>query len=106
MPASPDDVVQPDLILPPQSDPFEAIPFGRRQLLSGTNSNALMSYGYGILFLFITFFNACQSRWEWKAIDETVALIAFYAVESLTETPPIHVHTFLSFVLSRPREIP
>lgn len=44
VPASPDDVVQSDLVLPPQPDPFEAIPFGRCQLLSGTNSNAHTSY--------------------------------------------------------------
>lgn len=44
VPASPDDVVQSDLVLPSQPDPFEAIPFGRCQLLSGTNSNAHTSY--------------------------------------------------------------
>lgn len=44
MPASPNDVVQSNLVLPSQSDPFEAIPFRRGQLLSGTNSNAHMSY--------------------------------------------------------------
>lgn len=44
VPASPDDVVQSDLVLPSQPDSFEAIPLGRRQLLSGTNSNAHTSY--------------------------------------------------------------
>lgn len=44
VPASPDDVVQSDLVLPPQPDAFEAIPLGRCQLLSGTNSNAHTSY--------------------------------------------------------------
>lgn len=44
MPASPDHVVQSNLVLPSQSDSFEAIPLWRRQLLSGTNSNAHMSY--------------------------------------------------------------
>jgi len=44
MPAPPDHIVQSNLVLPPQSDSFEAVPFRRCQLLSGTNSNAHMSY--------------------------------------------------------------
>jgi len=44
VPASPDYVVQSDLVLPSQSDAFEAIPLRRCQLLSGTNPNAHMSY--------------------------------------------------------------
>lgn len=40
VPASPNYVVQSDLVLPSKSDAFEAIPFRRCQLLSGTNPNA------------------------------------------------------------------
>lgn len=44
MPAPPDHVVHPDLVLPSQPDPFEPIPLRRCQFLSGTNSNAHTSY--------------------------------------------------------------
>lgn len=60
VPTAPDDVVQPDFVLPSQTDTFEAIPLGRRQLLSETNPNislfshsffSLVCYSRIILFL-------------------------------------------------------
>lgn len=76
MPASPDDVVQPDLVLPSQPDPFEAIPFGRRQLLSGTNSNAHTSYSRCDIKT-TAFVAAIQA--EWRA----VAFARIYIVRRL-----------------------
>lgn len=52
MPTSPNDIVQSDFVLPPKSDSFKAVPFGRCQLLSGTNSNAHTSYRLFLLFKF------------------------------------------------------
>lgn len=44
VPAPPYHVVQSNLVLPSQPDPFEPIPLGRCQFLSGTNSSAHTSY--------------------------------------------------------------
>lgn len=51
VPTAPDDVVQPDFVLPSQADTFEAIPLGRRQLLSETNLNISL-FNYSFFFIY------------------------------------------------------